>query len=137
MNKKEKKCIVYTAQSKYYYFARMMIGKYVLEHEKVPLNPFSNWAYFMDDMVDRELVIRANNNLILLCDELWTFGPIADGVLAEIRFANSLGKNIRFFSAGKKYEDIREISVEDLEFEYEVLQENSKDELVSELTQYL
>lgn len=85
MDKKEKKCIIYTAQSKHYYFAKMMISKYVLEHDSVPLNPFSNWAYFMNDTVNRELVVRANNNLIILSDELWSFGPIADGVLAEIR----------------------------------------------------
>lgn len=137
MDKKEKKCIIYTAQSKYYYFARMMISKYVLEHDSVPLNPFSNWAYFMDDMVDRELVVRANNNLIILSDELWSFGPIADGVLAEIRFAVSLGKKIRYFSAGKKYEHIKEINIDELEFEEEVLQENNKLELIEELKSYL
>ncbi len=137
MDKREKKCVIYTAQSKYYYFAKMMIGKYVLEHDGIPLNPFNNWAYFMDDMVDRELVVRANNNLIILSDEIWTFGPIADGVLAEIRFAVSLGKKIRYFSVGKKYEHIREIKVVELEFENEVLQANSEAELLTELESYL
>lgn len=136
MDKKEKKSIIYTAQSKYYYFAKMMISKYVLEHDGVPLNPFNNWVYFMDDMVDRELVVRANNNLVILSNELWSFGPIADGVLEEIRFAVSLGKKIRYFSVGKKYEDIREISIDELEFENEVLQENSRFELLSELKGY-
>lgn len=133
MSKVEKKVIIYTAQSKHCYFAKMMISKYVLEHDGIPLNPFNNWAYFMNDMVDRDLVIQANSNLIMLSDELWSFGQIADGVLSEIRFAISLGKRIRYFSVGKKYEDIRELNIDELEFESEVLQENSRFELLSEL----
>ena len=102
MDRFEKRPVIYTAYSKYYFFAKMLVSSYVLDKDFIPLNPFNNWEYFMDDMVDRDLVVRGNNNLILLSDEIWTFGPIADGVFAEVKLANSLGKPVRYFSVGKK-----------------------------------
>ena len=88
MDRFEKRPVIYTAYSKYYFFAKMLVSSYVLDKDFIPLNPFNNWEYFMDDMVDRDLVVRGNNNLILLSDEIWTFGPIADGVFAEVKLAN-------------------------------------------------
>lgn len=130
----EKKRIVYTAQSKYYYFAKMMIVKYVLKHDAIPLNPFNNWSYFMNDMVDRDLVVCANDNLVYISDAIWVFGPIADGVLKEIRLGKELGKNIRFFSVGKRYDEIREIGIENLAFEEEVLIKEDKESLLKEFS---
>ena len=40
-----------------------MISAYVLEQDYLPLNPFTNWDCFLEDMVDRKLVVRENNNL--------------------------------------------------------------------------
>lgn len=99
--------MIYTAYSKHYFFARMLISSYVLNKNVIPLNPFNNYGYFMDDMVDRDLVVRGNNNLIFLADEVWTFGPIADGVFTEVKLTNTLAKPVRHFSVGKKMEDIR------------------------------
>jgi hypothetical protein len=48
---------------------------------------------------------------------LWVFGPIADGVLYEIRLAMSLDKPLRFFSAGPTVADIVPLDVGDIEFE--------------------
>ena len=48
---------VYTAHSKHYFYARKMISAYTLEKNYLPLNPFTNWDYFMNDMVDRNLTI--------------------------------------------------------------------------------
>ena len=59
---------VYTAHSKHYFFARKMISAFVLEVNYLPLNPFTNCDYFMNDMVERSLTIRANNNLVMNCD---------------------------------------------------------------------
>ena len=87
MNLTESRTTIYTAQSKHYFHARMIICKYVLERGYVPLNPFNLWGYFLYDLVDRDLVRRANNNIIRIVDEVWVFGPIADGVLQEIRLA--------------------------------------------------
>lgn len=89
----------------------------------------------MDDMVDRKKIVRANNNLIIISDELWQFGPIADGCLAEIRLAKRLGKKVRYFSAGKKLEDIKELQIRELEFEQEVLSQNEIEDLLKELEQ--
>ena len=132
MNRFEKRPTIYTAYSKHFFFAKMLISSFVLNENFIPLNPFNNWEYFMDDMVDRELVVRGNNNLILLSDEIWTFGPIADGVFAEVKLANSLGKSVRYFSIGKKLEDIHAIINKELVFEEELLQKFDKNEIYKE-----
>jgi hypothetical protein len=58
----------------------------------------------------------ANNNLLKISNELWVFGSISDGVLAEIKLAKQLNKPIRYFRIMKSKE-IEEISKEDAEFE--------------------
>lgn len=132
MDRFEKRPVIYTAYSKYYFFAKMLASSYVLDKDFIPLNPFNNWEYFMDDMVDRDLVVRGNNNLILLSDEIWTFGPIADGVFAEVKLANSLGKPVRYFSVGKKLEDIHTLTNKELIFEEELLQKFDKKDIFKE-----
>lgn len=71
ININEKINSVYTAHSKHNFYARNIISSFVLNNNKLPLNPFTNFDYFMNDMVDRKLTIRGNNNLIYLSDELW------------------------------------------------------------------
>ena len=132
MDRYEKKTTVYTAYSKHFFFAKMLISSYVLEKDYIPLNPFNNWEYFMDDMVDRDLVVRGNNNLILLVDEIWTFGPIADGVFAEVKLANALGKPVRYFTVGKKISDIIEVTNNELVFEEELLNKVDRNEIKKE-----
>ena len=132
MDRFEKRPVIYTAYSKYYFFAKMLVSSYVLDKDFIPLNPFNNWEYFMDDMVDRDLVVRRNNNLILLSDEIWTFGPIADGVFAEVKLANSLGKPVRYFSVGKKLEDIHTLTNKELIFEEELLQKFDRKDIFKE-----
>ena len=132
MDRFEKRPVIYTAYSKYYFFAKMLVSSYVLDKDFIPLNPFNNWEYFMDDMVDRDLVVRGNNNLILLSDEIWTFGPIADGVFAEVKLANSLGKPVRYFSVGKKLEDIHTLTNKELIFEEELLQKFDRKDIFRE-----
>ena len=132
MDRFEKRPVIYTAYSKSYFFAKMLVSSYVLDKDFIPLNPFNNWEYFMDDMVDRDLVVRGNNNLILLSDEIWTFGPIADGVFAEVKLANSLGKPVRYFSVGKKLEDIHTLTNKELIFEEELLQKFDKKDIFKE-----
>ena len=121
MDQYEKKKAVYTAYSKFFFYYKMQISAYVLEEGYIPLNPFTNWGYFMDDMVDRDLVVRGNNNLIYMAEEIWTFGPIADGVYAEVQLANKLAKKVRHFSLGKKISDIHSIEKNELIFEDELL----------------
>ncbi len=132
MNRFEKRPAIYTAYSKHFFYAKMLISAYVLDKNCIPLNPFNNWEYFMDDMVERDLVVRGNNNLILLADEIWTFGPIADGVFAEVKLANKLGKPIKYFSIGKTIESIQSLSCEELIFEDELLEKVNKGEIDKE-----
>ena len=133
MDRYEKRPAIYTAFSKHYFYTKMLISAYVLDRDCIPLNPFNNWEYFMDDMVEREKVVRANNNLILLADEIWTFGPVADGVFAEIQLAHRLNKPVRHFSLGNKLDDIRPIEVKDLIFEDELLQKIDRETIEREI----
>lgn len=111
---------VYTAHSKHNFYARKMISAYVLNNNKLPLNPFTNWDYFMNDMVDRDLTVRANNNLIYIAQELWQFGIISNGCYHEIKLAMELNKKVKFFEIGKYTKDIKEISIDDIDFEEEL-----------------
>jgi len=113
------KNLVYTAMSKHLFYYRMHISKYVIEQHGVPLNPFMIFDYFLLDSVDRDLVREGNNNLVKRSDEVWVFGPISNGVLAEIKIANGLKKPVRYFKI-EKPNNITPISVEEVEMEDEV-----------------
>ena len=118
--------LIYTAMSKHYFYFRQHISKFVLEKGNVPLNPFMLFEYFLLDSVDRDLIRDANNTLVLRCDELWVFGPVSDGVLAEIKLAKQNGKAIRYFDIIDSKE-IKEISREEVKFEGGL--ERHKDEI--------
>lgn len=92
------KLLIYTAMSKHNFYYRMFISKFVLEQDCVPLNPFMIFDYFLLDTVPRNIVREANNSLVQNSNELWVFGPISDGVLAEIKIAKELKKTIKYFS---------------------------------------
>lgn len=110
--------LVYTAFSKHYFYNRMFISKFVLEKGAVPLNPFMIFDYFLVDAVDRNLVRDANNSVIRRADAVWVFGPIANGVLAEILLAKGMGKPISFFKIDKT--SISSISHTETEMEEDV-----------------
>lgn len=137
MNILEPKKVIYTAQSRHLFYAKMLICKYVLEQDAVPLNPFNVWGYFLYELVDRDLVRRGNNNIVRIADETWVFGPIADGVLAEIEYAMELKKPLKFFSAGSKFADIKPVDVKDLVFEPEAIARRSESELKEWISKYL
>ncbi len=121
LNLKENKNLVYTAMSKHLFYFRMFISKFVLEQHKVPLNPFMIFDYFLLDSINRDFVVEGNNNLVKRADELWVFGPISNGVLAEILIAKEAGKPIRYFKIEKPHKII-EIEKKEAEFEGEVKQ---------------
>lgn len=113
------KPLVYTAMSKHYFYYRMFISKFVLEHGGVPLNPFMIFDYFLLDTVDRDLVREGNNNIVKRADEIWVFGPVSNGVLTEIQIAQEKNKTIRFFKIAKPHA-IVEITKDEVEMEDEV-----------------
>jgi hypothetical protein len=122
----EERPLVYTAFSKHYFYYRMHISKFVLEHGKVPLNPFMVFDYFLLDTVERDLIRQANNSLVKRADELWVFGPVSNGVLVEILIAKEQKKLLRFFKIQSPH---RIIALEEGQLETEV-------ELEADIAQY-
>lgn len=96
----------------------MFVSKYVLENGGVPLNPFLVFDYFLLDTVNRDTIREGNNNLVKRSDELWVFGEVSNGVLAEIQIAKQLEKPIRFFAIADNF--ISEIKKDDVVLEAEV-----------------
>ena len=115
----QNKPIIYTAFSKHYFYYRMFISKFVLEQNKVPLNPFMLFDYFLTDSVSRDLIREANNNLVKRADETWVFGPVSNGVLAEIKRAKAAGKPIKYFAIEKPHE-IKEVVKEHVLLEEDI-----------------
>ncbi len=87
----------------------------------MPLNPFMLFDYFLLDSVDRDLVRDANNSIVLRADEIWVFGPISNGVLAEILLAKKAGKSISYFKIEKPHNFVL-IAEDEVEMEDEVAQ---------------
>jgi len=115
----EDKSLIYTAMSKHLFYYRMYISKFVLENGGVPLNPFMIFDYFLLDSVDRDLIRGGNNNLVKRADEIWVFGAVSNGVLAEIKIAKELKKTIKYFKIEKPH-NIVAIIKDEVEMEEEV-----------------
>lgn len=113
------KPLVYTAMSKHLFYYRMFISVFVLENGGVPLSPFMVFDYFLLDAVDRDLVREGNNNLVKRCDDIWVFGAVSNGVLAEIQIANEQGKTVRYFAIEKPHK-IVETTKDEIDMETEV-----------------
>jgi len=112
------KKLIYTAFSKRNFYFRLFISKFVFQKGHVPLNPFLICDYFMLDTVPRDTVRTANNTLVERCDEVWVFGQIANGVLAEIKLAKKIKKPIKYFDI-KDYKKIIPTTFKKLELEIE------------------
>lgn len=107
--------------SKHYFYFRMHISRWVLEQGKVPLNPFMLFDYFLLDSVQRDVVRDANNSLVSRSDEIWVFGPVSNGVLAEIMLAKKAKKPLSYFKIEKSQKIIR-VANEEIEIEEEIQQ---------------
>lgn len=106
----KKKPVVYTAFSKHNFFLRAHISKFVLEKGAVPLNPFMLFDYFLLDVVERDVVREANNNVLKKADELWVFGKVSDGVEAELALFQ--GSKRYFRIDGSTFTEITESDLE-------------------------
>lgn len=113
------KNLIYTAMSKHLFYFRMHISKYIFEQHGVPLNPFMISEYFLLDTVGRDLIREGNNNLVKRADEIWVFGPVSNGVLAEIKIAKELRKPIKYFKINMS-KTIVPILPEEVELESDV-----------------
>jgi len=120
--------LVYTAMSKHFFYFRFFVSQFVVKQGAVPLNPFLLWDYFLLDMVDRDDVREANNNIVRRADEVWVFGPVSNGVLAEIKIAQEREKPVKFFKIGKPHRIVPIISRNEIEMEEDV--KDFKNEIV-------
>ncbi|MCD6381602.1 MAG: NUDIX domain-containing protein [Candidatus Aenigmarchaeota archaeon] len=121
LNQNKETKIAFIGLSKHYFYFRRHIVKFVLEQGYTPISQYGIFDYFLLDTVERDKIRNANNNLLMRSDELWIFGPISDGVLAEIKLAKQLGKPIRYFTIIDSKE-IKEISKEEVELEEKALE---------------
>jgi hypothetical protein len=110
--------LVYPAYSKHNFFWQMHISKFCLENKVIPLNPFMLFRYFLGDSVPRDTVYQANNNVVRISDEVWTFGEVSDGVLAEVKIKKELGSPVRYYKiATSNPATFRRIQAKSVEFE--------------------
>jgi hypothetical protein len=132
--------VVFTAQSKVYFYCRDAVCEFAIKEGAVPLNPFRVFEYFLGDRVERMDIRSGNNELIRISDELWVFGAtIADGVFAEIVLASQLAKPIRFFNIHNDAKRIRPIKAESLRFERELYTKSGlgHDDLLRSVLRYI
>ena len=113
--------VVFTAQSKRYFYCREAVCQFAFSRGVIPINPFMAFGYFLGDRTDRDDVRRANDTLVLRADQLWVFGrDLSNGVLQEISLAARADKPVRFFSIDDRPERIEELHLDALRFEEEV-----------------
>ncbi|BCB86330.1 DUF7768 domain-containing protein [Phytohabitans suffuscus] len=125
----DRKLIIYTAQSKHFFYCRDAVCEFVFHMGAVPLNPFRVFDYFLSDRVSRDVVRDGNRRIIEASDEVWVFGQeLADGVILEIALATRLAKPLRYFSIGARAADIGPIPPGQLTVEDEVLMMSGLDE---------
>ena len=126
---------VFTAQSKVYYYCKNAVCEFVFNQNKLPINPFKVFDYFLNDRVDRDLIRRANNQLINICDELWVFGDIANCVMFEILTAKNFNKPIKYFTIATRSAGITEVNINEMIFESEMgLSEKQINEFIALVT---
>lgn len=96
------KKLIFCSQSRFYMFASELICKFVIDEGHVPINSFTNFGYFLSELVPRHDVVENINNIINNCHELWVFGPVTDGVDLEIAMCKAIGKPMRFFDISEE-----------------------------------
>jgi len=109
LNLQDEKKVVFTALSCRNFHQRMLVCKFVFDQGGIPVNSFNLFGYYLYELVDRDTIRNANNNILKRCDELWVFGEVSDGVLAEIKMCKAMKKPIRFFDISKLPEKVVEI----------------------------
>lgn len=124
--------LIYTALSKHFFYFRAHISKFVLEQGHIPLNPFMLFDYFLLDSVPRDQIREANNGIVARADEIWVFGPISNGVLAEIQLAYKMQKPVRYFQI-QNSNGFCPIKIQEIEFEDNLYSPTFKDEFLVKL----
>ncbi len=115
---KTQRKVVFAAMSKRNFFMREHIIKYILTKGYTPTCAFMMFSYYLLNTVSKKALITANNDLIRLSDQLWVFGNLSDGVMAEIRLAEKLAIPVRYFRIEKRIGSFKEINQSDIQIEY-------------------
>lgn len=79
--------------------------RHAVDNHRIPIAPHLLFSQFMDDgdPDDRDLALFMGIALMSKCAELWVFGPDAsEGMQAEINYAVTRGKKIRYFTTDCK-----------------------------------
>jgi len=115
--------VVYPAYSKKNFFWQMHISQFCIEKRRIPLNPFMLFRYFLGDAVNRKVVYQANRKIIDICDELWVFGDVADGVFKEIIQMKKRGGKVLYFKINDSPEGVsfRKIQEDQVVLEQELV----------------
>jgi hypothetical protein len=110
----DRRPLVFTAHSAETAYLSERICAFVLDRDAVPVNPWMVSGYFLYGLVDKDLVRRANNNLLMRSDELWVFTSggeaVADGVRVEIDWAVANDRPVRRFHLDHYGESIIEVT---------------------------
>ena len=118
--------LVYPAYSKRNFYWQMHISQFCLNNKRIPLNPFMLFRYFLGDTVSREKIYIANNNIVRLCKEVWSFGEISDGVLAEVKIKKDLGQQVSYYKIAQSNPVLfRKIRPQSVDFEDSALEQFS------------
>lgn len=93
-------CSPYRGDTELNASAARLYCKFAVDNNAVPIAPHLLFPQFMDDTnaQERELAMRMNMIILDRCDEVWVFGnEISEGMEQEIKQAEKLGKEIRYF----------------------------------------
>lgn len=64
----------------------------------LPIAPHLMYGEILQDDYpeDREMALAAGLELLEMCDEIWIFGPVAGGMINEVKKAEEMGLVVRF-----------------------------------------
>jgi len=71
------------------------ICRSLIEGGGLPIAPQIYLPLFVDERTERELALSLCLELVAVCDELWVYGPVTNGMRREIRRAEALGIPVR------------------------------------------
>lgn len=93
-----------------------LICKYVIKKGHVPVNYFTSFMHFVNEIADFSTMIDSINSLIVRCNELWAFGEVSEGMWYEIKMSKELGLPVKYFSIQKLPKGVREISENEVKY---------------------
>lgn len=72
--------------------------RYAIEKNYMPLASHLLYPQILadDNPIEREMGLMFGLALLEMCDEIWCFGEISEGMKLEIQAAKKMGKNIRY-----------------------------------------